>query len=534
MKKFLSYIFITITLPLFSQIGIGNQAPEGALDLNNSKGNTLGMVLPRVDVVDTIKLGNNFYPSVTLPTDPFQVITVQETDDEGVTTTDYFQVPTQEAPEGTLVYDLSNHCVRFKKSDQLGDWTGCIVDKPTVEDDINYLLYGGSSFKMKKASAGYTFSVAIGVDGSVYSAGYGNAYRTGKGSTSNSTWSVILNQPAVHVDAGFYHGLALLEDGSVWAWGRNSYGRTGLGTTSGYARTPQKVTLPEGIGNVIKVEAGYYNSLLLTDTGRVFVCGRNTYGLLANGANNGTYVSIFTEIIFPAKIKEISLAARAAGAVDENGHIYTWGYNESGRTGVGSTSGYTTTPRDITPSGITFSKIAIGIGNGIALTTDNKLYIWGLRYAIGTTGTDSSPALYTPPVTFDSDEVITHIATAGDRSGPYAGSCIMIATNKTIYGAGYNNSYYTSSGKLGILNDSGNALTGYNNPLQEIQGHSIYSGSVYTGISIGTEHTLITTGENTELSANSYTAYASGGRSGNRQYLYGKTGNRRFFMTVTQ
>ena len=538
MKQAVNFVFVITGMILNAQVGINNDKPKGALDMNTSEiQDRWGMVLPRVDVVDTISLGNSFYPSVTTPDDPFQVVSVTETDDDGNKITTDYQVPVNEAPAGTVLYDITNHCMRFKKTEVLGDWTGCIVDSAMVSEKINYVIYGGTSFRMKKASAGATFSIAIGMNGAVYTSGIGSDYRTGKGSTSNSTWSVILNQPAVDVSAGYKHGLAALEDGTVWVWGSNANGRTGMGTTSGYTKIPKKISLPDNAGKVIRVEAGYYNSLLLTDTGKVFACGNNNYAILGNGSQGTSginKVSEFVEIPFTKEIviKDIALAYRGAAAVDQNGKIYTWGSNSYGRTGVGTTSGYTKVPHDITPINQGFSKIVIGISNGAALTTEGKLYVWGSRRATGNgTSNDLSPVLYVPPVNFSEDEYITNIAVAKGRSNdnPY-GSSLIISTTKSLYASGVNTSYDNNSGKLGVLDDNGVAIS--SGTMQEVQSHAIYSGSVFTGISIGTEHTLVTTGEYS-VPAVSNVGYASGGRRRNKAYLYGRTGNRKFFTNVT-
>uniref|UniRef100_UPI0025C28B32 hypothetical protein n=1 Tax=Chryseobacterium sp. TaxID=1871047 RepID=UPI0025C28B32 len=199
MKKIIyTSLFMILALPAYGQLGIGTDTPQGKVDINQKNGkNTMGLVLPKVTQVDvdsiytTINAAGDesnlrVVPSVTTFDNPFQTITITETDDDGVTTTQGMRVPVDEAPEGTIVYDESLGCVRYKKTSTLGDWTGCIMDAQSVQDEINYNLYGGQDFKIKKGAAGYYFSVAIGAeDNAVYTSGSGSAYRTGQGRTGN-------------------------------------------------------------------------------------------------------------------------------------------------------------------------------------------------------------------------------------------------------------------------------------------------------------------------------------------------------------
>ncbi|WP_419869772.1 RCC1 domain-containing protein [Chryseobacterium sp. CT-SW4] len=547
MKKIIyTFLFILAISPVYGQFGIGTDTPQGQLDINQKNGkNTMGLVLPIVEKVDvdsiytTINAAGDesnlvVVPSVTTFDNPFQTITITETDDDGVTTSQAIRAPVDEAPEGTIVYDQSLGCVRYKKSSTLGDWTGCLMDKQSVEDEVNYNLYGGQDFKVKKVAAGYYFSVAIGAeDGAVYTAGSGSGYRTGQGRTGNTPWTNILGQPAVDVSAGYQHGAAVLENGDLYTWGYNTNGQTCQGATSGYTTTPKKVTIPNN-ESVIRVEAGYRNTLILTASGKVYTCGRNTYGLNANGLTSGTVLSSPTQItaLDSQVVTEISLAPRGAGVITQDGKIYTWGSNEAYRTGLGTSSGTTLTPTLVPvldASGKTFTKLAIGIGNGIAVASDNTTYVWGSR-ALGTTARNTPTLVTATELPLDADENILSVAAARHRNGPYLGSSVLVVTDKTVYAIGRNTSTGTNSGKLGIVtDDTGAAIGEQNATFKEIQSHALFSGTPPAGASIGFTHALISTGQSTENPATSNLGYGSGY---NNYRQLGTTANRRVFTTL--
>ena len=545
MKRILILSNLLIFTFFTSQVSISssgnNEDPQGLLDLNSSEGTSRwGMVLPKVEAVDTMYLATTptpkYYASVTTPDDPFQVVSVP--DPEGGEAMN-FQVPVAEAPEGTMVYDEGAGCIRYKKSSTLGDWTGCIVDESTVSNEVNYNLFGGTSFTMVKGSAGFLWSAAIGADDkSVYTAGYGNSYRTGKGRTGNSTWSVIIGQPAVDVSAGYQHGLAALQDGSVWAWGPNSYGRTCLATTSMTAVTPQKVTMPT-TSKAVKVQAGHYNSLILTEDGSVYTCGRGTYGLNANGSTNAMpYLSTPTKINFPQGevITDISLAPRAAAALTQNGKIYTWGNNNYYLTGQSITNNCTTSPALITSStvnnisSIVFKGVAMGIGNGVAYDDQNRIYTWGSDGAIdGSSWSYHRVRLET--FTIDAGDNIIGVACARGIDRNYFGSSNMIITPKTVYVSGYSTTYNNNPGKLGMVNpDTGAARNGN---FAEIQRHTVYDGTVFTGGSIGPTHALLFTEENQIYPISNFLGYGAG-YNNYMQLGTGASAGRRIMMALTK
>jgi len=541
-------VLILLNFPIFTfltyaQVSISssnNENPQGLLDLNSSEGTSKwGMVLPKVEAVDAIRLTTSTtFPSVTTPDGAFQVVSV--TDPEGGPDIK-FQVPVTEAPEGTLVYDEGASCMRYKKSSTLGDWTGCIVDESAVTDNVNYNLFGGASFTMIKGSAGELWSVAIGADDkSVYTAGYGNNYRTGKGRTGNSTWSVIIGQPAVDVSAGLQHGLAALQDGSVWAWGTNSYGRTCRGTTSGTTITPQKITMPT-TSKVVKVQAGDNNSLILTEDGSVYTCGRSANGLNANGSTSALpYVSSPTKVNFPQPevIVDISLAPRAAAALTQGGKIYTWGNNNFYLTGQSADNGYTTSPAVITTndvnivniSSIVFKGVTMGIGNGIAYDDQNRIYTWGSDGAL-----DGSSLLNhrvkREAFTIDAGDNIIGVACARSIDRPYFGSSNMIITPKTVYASGYNTTYNTNPGKLGVIDP--NTGLAYNGNFTEIHRSSVYNSSVFTGGAIGTTHAILFTGENQVYPGSSYLSYGAGSNT-YMQLGTGASAGRRIMMALNR
>jgi len=603
MKKLLSIISIILVGVGLShaQVGIGTDNPKGALDLNPDTGYAKwGLVLPVVPSADTVRYGtgaNDFYPSVTTPTSTFRTITADSIN---------LLVPEKEAPAGTIVYDAGKNGIRVKRSSGVadapnGDWCeNRLVDETTQISIIKNYIYGGEDFKMEDVSAGYYYTIGIKAeDGGVYAVGNNTYYRTGLGTYGGNTqtWTTIIAgtsaNRAKQVSAGYQHSAAVMANGDVYVWGNNGYGRTGRGTTSSYTTRPTKVTIPNlpADDKVIQVEADFYNTMLLTQKGSVYVTGYAGYGLLAN-ANGGVTnrnISTFTQITnFPLHtytaaqgkpnetIAQLSMAARAAAVVTSEGRVFTWGRNLNGTTGQGTTSGTTLVPSEVTFPGLIvhptptttdtlkIAKVVMGIGSGLAMTTDGKhLYHWGRSMSLvgytGSTITVNSqpiPAIQSTPVRIDSltnqstnaagitlgvlrseGEKILDIASPRHRNGEYLGDGHLIITNYSVYASGFNTSYGTSPGKLGIVDpNTGSALT-YIIGFQEIADHAIYENTQFTKASIGYSHAFIMTGKikgDTDAEEHAYQYYTTYGSGNNNYYQQGggSTSGWRVFSSV--
>ncbi|KAM6563281.1 hypothetical protein CsatB_023279 [Cannabis sativa] len=204
-----------------------------------------------------------------------------------------------------------------------------------------------------------------------------------------------LPKEIVRISAGYYHSGAITVDGELYMWGKNANGQLGLGK-----RAPKAVPLPTKveslIGLTIKMAAlGSEHSVAVTDGGEALSWGGGEYGRLGH-ANDSTSFSFFksTSEYMPRLIKKlegIKVKYVAAGllhsaCIDENGSAFVFGERPADRLGFRENS-------EATPSLIAelpySEEVACGGYHTCVLSSGGKLYTWGSNengcLGIGTT-----------------------------------------------------------------------------------------------------------------------------------------------------
>ncbi|HEX3565501.1 MAG TPA: IPT/TIG domain-containing protein, partial [Acidimicrobiales bacterium] len=213
---------------------------------------------------------------------------------------------------------------------------------------------GGSGFlsDVVAIAAGNSFTVAVTAGGHVYAWGYNGSGQLGNGTTTITTTPTEVEgiggtgflSGIVAVAAGNSHTVALGADGHAYAFGVNSSGQLGIGSTTAKS-TPVEVEGPGGTGflsGLVAVAAGFSHSLALTQGGNVYAFGLNANGQLGNGST--TNATTPTEVEGPggtgflSGVRSISAGFYFSLAVSQDGHLSTWGQNNDGQLGNGSTT----------------------------------------------------------------------------------------------------------------------------------------------------------------------------------------------------
>ena len=324
--------------------------------------------------------------------------------------------------------------------------------------------------------AGLDHSLAIDRAGYVYSFGnntygqLGNNTLTGTAVavhalTGTSGGSGIYLGGAVAVAGGESFSLALSGTGAgeVWSWGLATLGRLGNGVTSGNYKTAGFVYAGTSgsthLTGVVNIAAGETFALAQDANGNVWSWGDNTYGQLGDGTTTAhsraqlvkdSGSNAITNIVAVGAGQAHSVALRQSAT--ENGTVWCWGYQGSGRLGNNQSAGaniknpipvLTGSAGIVTGTLNHIVQIAVGPRHTLALDRNGQVFAWGDnaygQLGDGTT-TDRATATQVPlPV----GTVIIYVG-AGGNSGTVSWS-FAIAKDGTIYSWGHN-----TYGELGI------------------------------------------------------------------------------------
>lgn len=177
-------------------------------------------------------------------------------------------------------------------------------------------------------AAGSHHSIALTCDGEIYAWGQNNCGQVGSPLTQNQTSPKRVNNPGtkyIAVSCGQTSSFAVAESGEVYAWGYNGVGQLGIGNT---VNQPVPVRVTGVLQNVVikKIVSGYSHTLALSDFGKMYSWGGNSYGQLGSGdkSNSALPALINSDI---GRVVDIAAShySHISAAMTQNSKVYMWG-----------------------------------------------------------------------------------------------------------------------------------------------------------------------------------------------------------------
>jgi alpha-tubulin suppressor-like RCC1 family protein len=232
-----------------------------------------------------------------------------------------------------------------------------------------------------QVAAGLNMDLALRSDGTVWAWGDNASGDLGDGSSAPSYTPVQvsgLTGVTKIVSAGGW-SLALRSDGTVWSWGYNAAGQLGDGTADD-SDVPVKVT---GLSHVTQIAAGGQDSMAvatngLTTQSTVYAWGGNGEGQLGDGTFRERPVPVPIGGINVPGVLGIAVGGDFAMVLGTDGTLWTWGENNYGQLGNGSTLiGNVTQPREVRGLESGIVQIAAGGLFALARQSDGSVWAWG-------------------------------------------------------------------------------------------------------------------------------------------------------------
>ncbi|KAN0034990.1 hypothetical protein ACTFIV_001530 [Dictyostelium citrinum] len=286
-------------------------------------------------------------------------------------------------------------------------------------------------FKIKNVSGGRRHTLILTKDGKVYSYGIGSEYQLGHGDNENRSEPTeiveLSNKGIIKVVSGWGHSLALSNDGKLYSWGFSNDSQTGHGfLVDSPIKSPKLIQSEFKFKNVF---SGSDFVIAITDQGELITFGSNEFGQLGNGTimnepfptniiNNhfiGNGNEKFNKIIESAGQgkfdKRISCGFSHCLLLNDNGELFTFGWNGNGQLGIGNIkSTFQSIPKKLDSSrlfdGEKIEMVSAGRNHSVALTESGRLYLWG-NSNHGKLGNGTvSGNIYEPTELFDFNESV--------------------------------------------------------------------------------------------------------------------------------
>jgi alpha-tubulin suppressor-like RCC1 family protein len=276
-------------------------------------------------------------------------------------------------------------------------------------------------------------SVAIDKNGRAWAWGRNRRGSLGNNSTTNRATPVsVLGavKTFCKIETGVGFCVAIDKNGRAWGWGYNNFGQLGVNSTTNQL-TP--VSVLGAVKTFCEISGGLGQGHAIDKNGRLWGWGFNNLGQLGDN----TTTAKCTPVSVAGAVKtfcQISSASQFTFAIDKNGRAWAWGFNGSGQLGDNTTTSRLT-PVSVLGAVKTFCKISTGNGTNV-IDKNGRAWGWGSNSA-GQLGDNTKTQRLTPVSVAGAVKTFCQISSWG-------GSVVAIDKNGRAWAWGQNN-----TGQLG-------------------------------------------------------------------------------------
>ncbi|CAJ1937769.1 unnamed protein product [Sphenostylis stenocarpa] len=179
------------------------------------------------------------------------------------------------------------------------------------------------------------------------------------------------------VSAGASHSVALLSGNVVCSWGRGEDGQLGHGDTDDRL-LPTKLSALDS-QDIICVTCGADHTMARSESGRNIVLwlSRGDFGRLGHGDHSDMFIPHPIRALQGLMIQQIACGDSHCLAVTTDSLVLSWGHNQNGELGLGTTEDSLLPQKVQKFEGIPIKMVAAGAEHSVAITEDGNLYGWG-------------------------------------------------------------------------------------------------------------------------------------------------------------
>ena len=248
----------------------------------------------------------------------------------------------------------------------INSW-GQLGQNDTISNKSSPVAIGTDSWL--QVSSGEQYVLAIRSDNTLWSWGINNVGQLGLDSIASRSSPVQVGTSSwSSVSAGINSSLGIKTDTTLWAWGSNGTGQLGIGLTTSRS-SPVQVSSAVTTWSVISISASI--AAAISTSGGLYLWGL----ALANGTsvNRSSPVQLGTE-----SWSAVATGLSSVIGIDTLGRLYSWGTNTNHQ--LGDNSALTVSRSSPVQLGASsWSIVSAGTSSSFAITTDSRLFAWGLN-----------------------------------------------------------------------------------------------------------------------------------------------------------
>ncbi|XP_076910126.1 ultraviolet-B receptor UVR8-like [Bidens hawaiensis] len=194
-------------------------------------------------------------------------------------------------------------------------------------------------------------------------------------SEATVTSSVPIRQVLL-ISAGASHSVALLSGNIVCSWGRGEDGQLGHGDAEDRL-SPTQLSALDG-EEIVSLTCGADHTTAFSESRlKVFSWGWGDFGRLGHGNSTDFFIPQPIKALQGIRIRQIACGDSHCLAVTMEGEVQSWGRNQNGQLGLGTTEDSLVPQKIEAFQGVNVKMVAAGAEHTVAITEDGELYGWG-------------------------------------------------------------------------------------------------------------------------------------------------------------
>ncbi|CAB3257193.1 unnamed protein product [Arctia plantaginis] len=270
------------------------------------------------------------------------------------------------------------HCLALSVDGDVYSWgegeDGKLGHGNRVSYDRPKLITALSGLEIVAIACGGAHSACLTARGRIYTWGKGRYGRLGHGDSEDQLVPKLVDALSsyrvidVACGSGDAQTLCITDDDNVWSWGDGDYGKLGRGGSEG-CKLPMRIDCLKGL-RVIKVECGSQFSVALCQCGSVYTWGKGDYHRLGHGSYEHVRRPMRVTGMQGKTIVSIATGSLHCVACTDNGEVYTWGDNDEGQLGDGTTLAAQRPRLLMALQGKRVTKVACGSAHTVALCVE--------------------------------------------------------------------------------------------------------------------------------------------------------------------